>query len=83
MDVSPVLSCWEKDNRCKEKKEIKISLTFRYGALLTAELAEQVENYYPTVSCQRPDRCWLFQASLSKWIPSDLADQLWKSGILA
>ena len=52
-------------------------------ALLTAGLAEQVENDYPTLSCQCPNRCWLFQASLSQWIPSGLADRLWGSGILA
>lgn len=57
--------------------------TFLPGALLTTGLAEQVENYYPALSCQCPNRCRLFQASLSKWIPSGLADQLWRSGILA
>lgn len=56
---------------------------FLPGALLTTGLAEQAENDYPTLSCQCPNRCWLFQASLSKWIPSGLADQLWRSGILA
>lgn len=34
-------------------------------ALLTTE---QVENDYPTLSCQCPDRCRLFQGSLSEWI---------------
>lgn len=56
---------------------------FLPGALLTAGLAEQVENDYPTLSYQCPNRCWLFQASLPKWIPSGLGDQLWRSGILA
>lgn len=41
---------------------------FLPGALLTAGLAEQVENGYPTLSCQCPNRCWLFQASLSGFL---------------
>lgn len=56
---------------------------FLPGALVSIGLAEQVENDYPALSCQRPNRCWLFQASLCKWIPSGLADRSWRSGILA
>lgn len=56
---------------------------FLSGALHAAGLAEQVENGYPTLSRQCPNRCLLFQASLSEWIPSGLACQLWQSGILA
>lgn len=53
------------------------------AALHAAGLAEQVGNSYPTLSCQRPNRCLPLQASLSEWIPSGLACQLWQSGILA